>query len=260
MKESPLAKVIALVNNKGGTGKTTLAVSTYIALEEMGFNCLFFHADSTGTKSAAKWRARRLAKGMPDVNWADLSDECVAALQKRFGLDSSASDLDDLLIPLSDHYDFVIVDTGGSINDEIQLAMLAADLVLGVFDSCDFSSDESETLDKVMRRVQKVRDNSVVSVSVMTKAPYNAKVTDHQDVIDALAETTHFKLVEPYITYAQPWVKVAKGWGITEIDAKKPIENMRALLCKMLDLLGMRGYTPKKIEFLVEKYLESMEG
>jgi chromosome partitioning protein len=103
-------QVLALVTQKGGTGKSSLAVSLAVAAEEAGLKTCILDVDPQGT--AAEWRARRMAE-RPEVeaiNWSFLSSRLYSL--KREGCD------------------LVIVDTPGANNAAAEAAMRDATLCI----------------------------------------------------------------------------------------------------------------------------------
>lgn len=103
-------KTIALVTQKGGTGKSSIAVSLAVAAAETGHNSYVLDLDPQGTSK--NWFERRVAD-TPQV----------AAIE--------ASQVERALIALrQQEYDLVIIDTAGVDTPATILAMQAADLCL----------------------------------------------------------------------------------------------------------------------------------
>lgn len=108
-----IMRTIALVTQKGGTGKTTLAVSIAIAAQEAGEKVLALDLDPQG--SLAAWGAEREAEA-PHV-------EKVPASQIP-NLPTTIKGLE------SQGFTFVVLDTAGADNPVTHAAMKAADLCL----------------------------------------------------------------------------------------------------------------------------------
>jgi chromosome partitioning protein len=105
-----MPKVIALLNQKGGVGKTTLAVHIATALARKGRKVLLLDADPQG--SALDWAAAR--QGAP--------------LFPVVGLPKSSIHKE--LPTLAANFEFVIIDGPPRVYDVARSAIMASDLVL----------------------------------------------------------------------------------------------------------------------------------
>ena len=77
--------VIAFVTQKGGTGKSSLAVSLAVAAEERGIKTSIIDLDPQGT--AKNWYERREAEGGPEVNALQSGQlEAAMGLLKKQGI------------------------------------------------------------------------------------------------------------------------------------------------------------------------------
>lgn len=103
-------KVIALVAQKGGVGKTTLTINLAVALQKAGFKTAVFDLDKQD--SASIWFERRDAES-PHVEFIN-ERKLPAVLKAAEG----------------QGFDFAIIDTPPSAGSEAVAALEAADLVL----------------------------------------------------------------------------------------------------------------------------------
>jgi chromosome partitioning protein len=103
-------QILALVTQKGGTGKSSLAVSLAVAATEKGLKACVLDIDPQGT--AVEWRARRAADWpeVESINWSFLSSR-LYALQRE-------------------GCDLAIIDTPGANNAAAEAAMRDATLCL----------------------------------------------------------------------------------------------------------------------------------
>lgn len=124
-------KVIVLCNQKGGVGKTTIALHLAVALADDGLKVCFIDAD--GQKAALNWylaRASWKAEKGERVNFTLLSKNYEA-------MDESA--VRDDVCKLKKHHDCLVIDTPGVVGEATMKIMAAADLLLiplppGAFD------------------------------------------------------------------------------------------------------------------------------
>lgn len=105
-------KTLAIIARKGGTGKTTLAVHLAAAAHAAGYVTLL--ADTDRQHSAVEWRRMRQAA------------EPVVEAVKPGALFARQQDA------VRSGYDLLVVDTGPSVEEEVEQAVRCADLCLVV--------------------------------------------------------------------------------------------------------------------------------
>lgn len=106
-------KTIALVSQKGGAGKTTLAIHIAVAAHQAGLHAAI--ADLDPQSSAWKWSERRKANGIEHPEAATATAEQLPALQRQ----AEAGGLD-----------LLVIDSAPMADRPALLACRAADLVL----------------------------------------------------------------------------------------------------------------------------------
>ncbi|MCJ2005716.1 ParA family protein [Methylobacterium sp. J-092] len=103
--------ILAIVSQKGGTGKSTLAFSLAVAAEEQGIRTSIIDMDPQGTTK--KWYGRREADGGPEVNALNATQlEPAMPLLRKQGIQ------------------LVIIDTPGADTPGVTAAIQMADLCL----------------------------------------------------------------------------------------------------------------------------------
>jgi chromosome partitioning protein len=108
-----LGQVITVAQQKGGSGKTTLAVNLAVALSRDGHSVALMDTDPQG--SAGRWFMTRLEDtDDPGVEFSTASAWGVSYEVKK----------------LSGSHDFVIIDTPPKADSDLRPALRAADLVL----------------------------------------------------------------------------------------------------------------------------------
>lgn len=110
-----MGRVILVGNEKGGCGKTTMAVNIAAMAAAAGLDTLLVDADP-GQQSAARWAARR-AEQHPEANGV----RCVSLTGK--GMRSGIEDL-------AERYGLVVVDTGAQDSPELRGAAVVAHVLV----------------------------------------------------------------------------------------------------------------------------------
>lgn len=171
-------KILALANQKGGVGKTTTAINLGTGLAQAGQACLVIDLDpqgnaSTGLGIPAEDRALTtydaLSAGTPleeVINPTEINGLSIAPGSVDLsGIDAELIDdpmrarklktlIEDPLNPLTDHYDYILIDCPPSLNLLTINAMAAADGILVPL-QCEFFALEGLT--QLIGTVQQVQ-------------------------------------------------------------------------------------------------------
>ncbi len=108
-----MGKVITIAQQKGGSGKTTLAVNLAVAFARMGHSVALLDTDPQG--SLGRWfMARRARMGDPGIELSTAS---------AWGVSYECEKLRKI-------HDFVIVDTPPKVDADLRPALREADLIL----------------------------------------------------------------------------------------------------------------------------------
>lgn len=148
--------VISILNQKGGTGKSTVATNLAVALAQSGKNVLIVDADKQGTTS--QWRAFRSEfEGVAEV-------PCVSILTATLNKD----------LPKM-NYDYIIVDVGGHDNGVFRSAIAASDKIIVPLSpsSADFWSSLTtlKMIEEVKIYVPKIKTRLLINMQIVnTKA------------------------------------------------------------------------------------------
>lgn len=142
-----VAKIIAIVNQKGGVGKTTTSVSLTAALTEAGQHVLLCDFDPQANATSGMGVDKTLSKGIYEVvigevpaadaivhtRWADVlpSNKALAgAGVELIALDHRESLLRKALEPVRDSYDYILIDCPPSLELLTLNSLCAADSLL----------------------------------------------------------------------------------------------------------------------------------
>ncbi len=156
---------ISIQNQKGGVGKTTLAIHISHALALKGARVLLVDADPQG--SARDWAAARSDKPPFSV----------------IGLDRPTLHRD--LPPLAKDYDHVVIDGPPRVSELARSAIIASDLVVVPIQPSPYDVWAANEVIKLIREASVFKE-SLKSVFVINRRIVNTAIG--RDVGDALAE------------------------------------------------------------------------
>ncbi|UZR98010.1 ParA family protein [Chondrinema litorale] len=208
------AKVISIVNHKGGVGKTTTAINLGKALTMMGKKVLLVDMDSQGNLSQG------LGFDEPEKQVVDalLKEEPLPIFLVSENYDLSPSDLElaeadlelvqniggfnrlnKVLRPIKDQYDFILIDCPPSLNIITSSAMVAAD-------SCLITLQPEiaavKGLDKILTRIGNIQEeiNEKLRVEGIVFTLVNKRLVVHQSNMEYVRESLPgFKIFEAMI-------------------------------------------------------------
>lgn len=142
-----MAKIVAVVNQKGGVGKTTTCVSLTAALKEKGKNVLLCDFDPQANSTSGMGVDKTLSAGVYDVlingtdakkavvptKWGDVlpsSKSLAGAGIEMIGIERREYLLKDALDELSASYDYILIDCPPSLELLTLNGLCAADTIL----------------------------------------------------------------------------------------------------------------------------------
>jgi len=208
-------KVIAVLNQKGGSGKTTIATHLARALQLQGSSVLLVDSDKQG--SARDWSA------------VDESNPVTV-----IGLDRPTLDRD--LKNISDK-DFVVIDGSPQATDLAVSAIKAADFVLIPVQPSPYDIwATSDLVDLVKQRIE-MTDNKLKSAFVVSRAIKNTRISG--EVSEVLTEyglpVLDAKIVQR-IAYPNS-AAIGKTVFETESKSSDAVAEMNALATEVISYL-----------------------
>ncbi len=214
-------KTIALIAQKGGVGKTTLAVNLAVAL---GSRCALFDLDQQ--ESAIMWADRRNAD-YPHVEFLT---------ERRLPEALEAARKQDFL--------FAILDTPPAAGPEAYTAAQAAQIVLI---PCRPSLID---LDAIRRTAQLVRSAGIQAFVVFNAAPHSATrlLEDARAIVEAVGLSTAPAVLRERSAYRAAW---PTGKSVIETEprgkAAQEISALKNWVCEQLQVCTPEGVTAQKV-------------
>ncbi len=202
-----MANTIAILNFKGGVGKTTTAVNLADALRGYGKTCLVIDLDSQCSSTIILDSEKEVEPA--DTIYESMKDKTLAPLcifEHSKGLDFVASDkrmgdIDELLVgrsskehilermikPVKDEYDYIIIDCPPNRGVMTINAMVASDSVLIPIDSKFMSLDG---LNQITEKISEVKNDEFLNPNLkilgFLLTRYNQNLRIAKDVYNAL--------------------------------------------------------------------------
>ncbi len=208
--------IISILNQKGGTGKTTVAVNVATYLANQGKNVILIDADKQG--SSSQWRENRLEQKIAN------QFPCVQIITPTL-----ANDLPKL------KYDYIIIDVGGHDGKVFRSAMVASDVILVPItpSGVDFWSSE-----ETFRLIEEVRIYKTLKVIGMINMLLPNTKVSHE--IDELIEgfESDYKMTflkNRLVARVQYKYSLNDGVGITEQDSDQKAKSEFLELMKELE-------------------------
>ena len=212
--------IISMLNEKGGVGKTTLAVNIAYALKQRGYSTLLVDSDPQG--SAREWHVR---------NGGELID--LVALDKI----TIAKDIQ----PLKKIYDMIVIDGAGwgcmsSSSIEMTIKTLkCSDYVLIPLQPSPYDLHASSNISELINARQEVTDQKLKSAFVLTQCINNAMITT-----DIEKELKEFKIpllktrIYKRVIYASSAINGNSVLRSADLKAKQEINDLvDEILCEI---------------------------
>ena len=208
-----MAKVISLINEKGGVGKTTLSVNIAAALAHSGARVLLIDADPQG--SSLDWSAAR--EGDPIFSVVGLPR---ASVHKEIG-------------QVGQGYDHIIIDGPPRVTDLARSAIMASDLVLIPVQPSPYDVWAADEVVKLIQEATVYKENLKSAFVVNRKIANTAIGRDVGEALAAYEMPILTSTVTQRVIYAEA---AAQGKAVFEIDTAGPAAaEIAALVAEILE-------------------------
>jgi chromosome partitioning protein len=205
---------------KGGSGKTTIAVSLTVLLSNHGKRVLLVDADKQATATDfAQWRTQTLGDtGFTSIQLADM--------QVR-----------NEVLKLKLNYDDIVIDAGGRDTASQRAALAVSDVFITPFAPKSF---DIWTLEQVVQLVEemKLANPSIRPYALLNRVDYNVK--DIKEARDYIEETGTLSVLKNTLHERKVFTNAAaSGLAVTEFKPRndKAAEEMEVLFREIIAIL-----------------------
>jgi chromosome partitioning protein len=203
--------ILLLGGEKGGTGKSTIAVNLAVWLAKRGADVIL--VDTDRQRTASHWVDRRnQAGGLPVVHCAE----------KHGNVFHSVRDL-------AKRYDQVIIDAGGRDSEELRTALVAAHLVYCPLKASQPDLETSVHMNELVKLARGM--NPVLQArAVISMGPTNPAITEAQEAREILTELPELTLSAVVVRDRKAYRDaMAEGKGVIELTNDKAIAEIQQL-------------------------------
>ncbi|TLD85465.1 AAA family ATPase [Helicobacter sp. MIT 05-5294] len=205
--------IIAVINEKGGSGKTTLAVNLACKLSDEGDKVLFI--DSDPQRSGEIFVSIREHEGLPTAFTYKATTNALRQTLKSY--------------QTSFEFDSIVIDTGGRDSKEMREALSIADIVLMPTYPSQY---DLSVLNNMLNLYEESQNEDSKCFIVINRAYTNTQLKQKLEEFKELLkpkENRHIKLLESILYDREAFrVATANGLGITQSQnskAKKEFNN-----------------------------------
>jgi len=209
--------IILVGSQKGGCGKSTVAVNICTVLAVNGRDVVLVDADRQST--AANWVMDRSAnKALPVVH----------CIQKYENIRNT-------LLDLNKRYEYIIVDAAGHDSRELRTGMTAAHVMLLPFRP---SQPDLDTLPSLQEIITQARDlnSELIVYALLTMGPTNPVVRETDEAREYLQDYPEIRLLTTVVRDRKVYRDaMSEGMGVIEMSNRKATEEIKSLTREILN-------------------------
>ncbi|MEW2014233.1 MULTISPECIES: AAA family ATPase [Microbacterium] len=208
--------IILIGSQKGGPGKTTIAVNLAVEFARQGKDVCLVDADPQ--RSAARWHADREEQRHTPA---------IACVEKLGNINQTLQDL-------AGRYDVVVVDVAGKDSREMRTGMVAADTLVVVVRPSQFDLDTLGHMSEVIDQAVDLNPSLDVR-GLITQVPANPSITERHDAEEYLADYPRIRPLDTVIYERKAYRDVAgEGLGVVEWNNPKAKNEIQALAAELV--------------------------
>ncbi len=207
--------LLLVANEKGGVGKTTIAINIAVMCAMAGKNTILVDTDKQESAS----------------DWSDVRNE--RNVGARLTCVSKRGKLGHDLVSLKSNYDIVIVDAGGRDSIEMRQAMAVCDTAIIPIKPAQLDVWSLSKMAQLIADVMERTDSPVNAFALINGASPNPAVRETQEAKEAVQDYVNvFPMLESVITERISFRKASRdGLGVVELapsqtDPKANLEMM----------------------------------
>jgi len=205
--------IITIANQKGGVGKTTIAVNLAVEAAKEGLNALL--VDSDTQQSSMDFRSLRAGKDLPQFQAVGITRGTLHQDLKAFK-----------------DFDLILVDAGGRDSRVFRSAVMAADIVIIPVLPSQYDIWATEATIDVLREVQIVNKDLQLYLLLNQIIPNTIVGKEAAEALGEIGVPQMSTILHARVAYKQ---SVSNGMGVTEHEVTgKAAQEITALWKEVL--------------------------
>ena len=212
--------ILLLGGEKGGTGKTTLAVNLAVILARTGKGVLLIDTDKQGSTNF----------------WSNIRDES-GALPRIPCVQKFGKGLAKDVIDLSGRYGEVIIDAGGRDSMELRYSLGVADKVVIPIQPTQFDLVTLHQMDTLVEQAQTLNPGLIATVAI-NRASTNPSVSDAEEARELILDFNHLNLIKSILRERVSFQRsVREGLSVIEVPQpdRKAVTEINCLFKEVYD-------------------------